>query len=89
MNHYLTGKITIELGKNRYKHYYINSKNNHSKSDIIESAKKLLNELPTTYLKFCNITLKVKRLYQNLENYESEWIDISNELQQHQLIKEV
>jgi len=76
---YIEGKLRVKLGENFFKTYYTDSKYQNINS-IIEWAKILIDEMPSTYKKFGKITLKVRRVYPDIpeEIYKSDWHKIKN-----------
>jgi len=71
---YLEGKIKINLGDTYSKKYHTEDKYQ-SVDDINAWVKRLMGEIPSTYKKFGEITLKVRRVYPSIPEdiYKSDW----------------
>jgi hypothetical protein len=78
MNHYLRGKITVDLGEEFKQTYKTEKTTYQSIEDIKEWQEEIFDILPEAYKKFGTIELFVKRHYNNLniETYNPDWIKV-------------
>jgi len=73
---YLIGKLRIELGDNCAREFISDRTDLQSIDDIQKWKEEFLEYLPETYIKFGQISLAVKRIYEASYLNNEEWIDI-------------